>query len=76
MQDLENPENRERRDVPDPIENPPHLCHSRGIGHPTLCQVFTDNTKNIAIDTNLLPAVDQHESDNETTWCKYPLGKN
>lgn len=53
---------------------PPHLCYFSKFSKDEvpICQVYTENSRNISIDVSLLPALNQNGNDDD--WCRYPLG--
>lgn len=61
-------DSRKRRRQSSPIIiEPPHLCYNNSAGV-IICQVYTEDTKNITIDVSL-----QNTDDDDDDWCKYKL---
>lgn len=64
--------NKRRRQSDQPfLMEPPHLCY-RNLEGVLICEVYTENSRNMSIHVKLLSALNEDGNDDE--WCKYPLG--
>lgn len=63
----ENESDKKRRQTSPDLLEPPHLCYNNSLGT-IVCEVYTEDTKNMSIDVSL-----ENIEDDDDEWCKYKL---